>query len=181
MNPLDNEFQQYPIGRFEKPNSISERDISGWADVIASFPSDLSNEVLSLTDEQLDTPYREGGWTVRQVVHHCADSHMNAIIRIKLALTEPKPTIKPYDEASWAELADGKLFPIASSLDILKGLHTRWCVLLKQLKKDELERTFIHPEHDKAMPVKEVIGMYAWHCRHHLAHITTLKKNRGWV
>src|SRR5690606_7067492 len=165
---------RYPIGKFEKPTTISAQDLSSWMDTIAAFPARIAKEVLSLTDEQLDTPYREGGWTVRQVVHHCADSHTNAMIRFKLAITEPSPVIKPYEEALWAQLPDSKS-PLAPSLSILEGLHERWNVLLRSLCNDDLKRTYIHPDHGRPIPLDEVVGMYAWHCAHHLAHITTLK------
>lgn len=171
---------RYPIGKFEKPTTIGAQNLSDWMDTIAVFPAHIAKEVLPLSDEQLDTPYREGGWTVRQVVHHCADSHMNAVMRFKLALTEPNPIVKPYEEALWAQLPDSKI-PVAPSLGIIKGLHERWSVLLRALDKDDLKRTYIHPEHGRPIPLDEVVGMYAWHCVHHLAHITTLKKNRGWV
>jgi len=129
----------------------------------------------------MDTPYREGGWTLRQVVHHCADSHMNAFCRFKLAMTEEKPVIKPYEEARWAALADSKNLPVDASLAILKGLHERWTVLMKSLREAERHRTFIHPEHGREISLQETIGLYAWHGEHHLAHITSLKKARNWL
>ena len=171
---------RYPIGQFEKPNLINKQELSGWIRIIAGFPEEIASEVLSLTDEQLDTPYRDGGWTVRQVVHHCADSHMNAFIRFKLALTETDPIIKPYYEALWAELPDSKIH-LESSLNLLKGLHERWRKLLESLDDEDLKRTYVHPEHGRPIPLDEVIGMYAWHCNHHLAHITVLKRNQKWI
>jgi len=172
--------KRYPIGQFEKPLIISSNLISEWISIIAAFPESLGKEVRNLSDEQLDTPYRDGGWTLRQVVHHCADSHMNAFCRIKLALTEDSPTIKPYFEDRWAELADSKTIPVDASISILKGLHQRWTILLNTITATELARTFVHPEHDRKISVAEAIGMYSWHCRHHLAHIITLKSTEGW-
>ena len=137
-------------------------------------------EVGHLSDEQLNTPYRPEGWTIRQVVHHCADSHMNALIRFKLALTEDTPTVKPYLEDRWSELPDSKSTRIDSSIKILEGVHERLSLLLKSLTQSDLEREFIHPEHGRKILVKENIGLYAWHCDHHLAHITTLKKSKNW-
>lgn len=171
---------RYPIGQFEKPNLINKQELSGWIRTIAGFPKEIASEVLSLTDEQLDTPYRDGGWTVRQVVHHCADSHMNAFIRFKLALTETDPIIKPYYEALWAELPDSKIH-LEPSLNLLKGLHERWSKLLESLDDEDLKRTYVHPEHGRPIPLDEVIGMYAWHCNHHLAHIRVLKRNQNWI
>ena len=172
--------EQYPVGKFEMPDQVSRDMFLQWISEIAAFPERISNEVKSLTDAQLDTPYRDGGWTLRQVVHHCADSHINAVCRIKLALTEEKPVIKPYAEASWAELSDGKTYPIDASLAILKGLHERWAILLENCGEEDLQKVFIHPEHSREISIGEVTGLYAWHCRHHLAHITTLKAAKGW-
>lgn len=171
---------KFPIGHFVKPAKISDEILSEWILDIETFPEKIKNEVAHLTDEQLDTEYRPDGWTIRQVVHHCADSHMNSFIRFKLTFTEDKPIIKPYYEDRWAELVDSKTFSIDSSLKILEGLHQRWTILLKGNTEIELERTFIHPENGKTFRIDENIGLYAWHCNHHLAHITTLKKRNGW-
>ena len=168
---MEGHYLRYPIGQFDKPTVITRRVIEKWIETIGSFPELLSFEVALLADKQLDTPYREGGWTIRQVVHHCADSHMNAFVRFKLALTEDNPVIKPYDEASWAELSDSKSLPVASSLFILKGLHYRWRTLLKSLDEESLKRKYTHPEHGQEFALDEAIGMYAWHCNHHLAHV----------
>lgn len=165
---------RYPIGQFEKPDFISKLELSGWIRIIAGFPAEIASEVLSLTAEKLDTPYRDGGWTVRQVVHHCADSHMNAFIRFKMALTETDPIIKPYYEAIWAELPDSKI-RLEPSLNILKGLHERWTKLLESLDDEDLKRRYVYPEHRRPIPLDEVIGLYAWHCKHHLAHIRLVK------
>ena len=175
---LDN--LRFPIGHFTKPEKYTKAVLEQYIQTIADFPSKLKQEVAHLSNEQLETPYRPEGWTIRQVVHHCADSHMNSFIRFKLALTEDKPTIKPYFEDRWAELPDSKNMPIASSLQLLEGLHFRWTVLLKSLSDENLERKFIHPEHGNEIALKENIGVYAWHCEHHLAHITELKKRKGW-
>jgi hypothetical protein len=174
------EKSKFPIGKFRKPEKLTKEIIEGFIQDIESFPSRLKKEVATLNNDQLDTPYRPDGWTIRQVVHHCADSHMNSIIRFKLALTEDKPTIKPYYEERWAELPDSKNLPVESSLKLLEGLHTRWIILLRSLTEDDLRKTFIHPEHGKEFRIDENIGVYAWHCNHHLAHITTLKKTKNW-
>ena len=171
---------QYPIGTFNPPTVLTKDLLNQWIAEISSFPERLSNEVKTLTDEQLDTAYRPDGWTIRQVVHHCADSHMNSLTRFKLALTEDQPTIKPYYEEQWAELVDSKSMAIAPSLKMLDGIHERWVVLLKNLTDEQYARIFIHPEHGKAFRVDETIGIYAWHCKHHLAHITEAKKRNHW-
>jgi hypothetical protein len=171
---------QYPIGKFEKPETISKEILTKWISDIATFQTRLKSEVNHLTDEQLDTQYRPEGWTVRQVVHHCADSHINSFTRFKLALTEEKPVIKPYWEDRWAELPDGKNLPIVHSLMLLEGLHSRWTVLLNSLTEQDLNKKFIHPEHGLEFALRENIGIYAWHCNHHLAHITELKKRKNW-
>jgi hypothetical protein len=129
---------------------------------------------------QLDTPYRPGGWTVRQVVHHLPDSHLHAYTRIKLALTEEEPTIKPYEEARWAELPDARTGPIDPSLALLESLHQRWLLLLRQLRPSDFERRFRHPEHNRMFALDETIALYAWHGRHHVAHITSLRQRMGW-
>ena len=171
---------KYPIGKFKMPDTVTSETIEKFILVIESFPARLKTEVENLTDEQLDTPYRPEGWTIRQVVNHCADSHMNALIRFKLALTEDKPTITPYFEERWAELADSKTMPIESSLIILDGLHQRWIFLLKSLTEDDLKKSYLHPQNGREYRLEENMGLYAWHCNHHLAHITELKKRRNW-
>jgi hypothetical protein len=171
---------KYPIGKYQKPEVITNEILKNWISDISSFPQKLIIEVRLLSDEQLDTPYRPEGWSIRQVVHHCADSHMNSLIRFKLALTEEQPIIKPYFEDRWAEQIDSKSFSIEPSLKIIEGLHERWTVLLNNLNKEQLARTFIHPEHGKTFSILENIGIYAWHCNHHLAHITSAKKRNNW-
>ncbi|SEL26729.1 YfiT family bacillithiol transferase [Parapedobacter koreensis] len=172
---------KYPIGPFTKPEPLDGRVVASAIDTIASFPTKLRLAVATLTSEQLDTPYRPEGWTVRQVVHHCADSHMNSFIRFKLALTEDAPIIKPYYEDRWAELADTKALDITYSLILLDGLHARWAALLRSLEPTALKRVFIHPEQGKQLALDEATALYAWHCEHHLAHITTLKDSKNWT
>jgi len=174
------ESLRYPIGQYERPTEITAEDLEQYINIIETFPSDMAREVSHLNEEQLNTPYRDGGWTIRQVVHHCADSNMNSLIRFKLALTEDEPTIKPYQEDRWAELPDGKELPISHSISLLEGLHARWTFLLKSLSQTHLKRTFIHPESKKIYRLDENIGLYAWHCQHHLAHITILKGQNNW-
>ncbi len=171
---------KFPIGKFEKPTTITKDDLLNWISEISTFPSRLKNEVNHLTNQQLDTQYRPEGWTISQVVHHCADSHMNSLIRLKLTLTEDQPTVKPYYEERWAELADSKNMPIEPSLKMIEGIHERWTVLLNNLSESDYSKIFIHPEHGKAFRIDENIGMYAWHCNHHLAHITETKKRNNW-
>lgn len=171
---------RFPIGEFVLSEDISDKQLVGWIADIAAFPARLRKETESLSDKQLDTIYRPGGWTIRQVVHHCADSHMNSLTRFKLALTEDQPVIRPYFEDRWAELVDSKTISVESALQLLEGLHARWVVLLKSLGKEELGRTFIHPEHNRIFRLDQNIGLYAWHCNHHLAHITRLKERMGW-
>ncbi len=171
---------KFPIGHFDKPKKITKEVLQSYISQISNFPQRLRNEVEHLKDLQLDTQYREGGWTIRQVVNHCADSHMNSFIRFKLALTEDKPAIKPYFEDRWTELSDTKSFPIESSLKILDGLHQRWAFLLINLNNEKLARTFVHPDYGTEFRIDETIGLYAWHCNHHLAYITELKLRKGW-
>ena len=171
---------RFPIGEFSIPKFISPNMQMECISDIESFPERLKNEVIYLTDEQLDTSYRLNGWTIRQVVHHCADSHMNALIRFKLALTEEKPTIKPYGEHLWAELIDTKHMPIKPSLNILEGVHERLTILLRSLHDEDLNKSYIHPEYNKEFKLIEAIALYGWHCNHHLAHITNLKERMGW-
>ena len=171
---------RYPIGKFIAPELYSGNYLAEKIAKIASFPERLKKEVIYLTEEQLDTPYRQDGWTIRQVIHHCADSHLNCFIRIKWALTEDKPVIKFYHEDRWAEIHDNLTMPIQPTLSFLEGLHYRLAYLMKSLNDIDLEKTFIHPEHNSEFTIKEIIGTYAWHGNHHLAHITELKKKKGW-
>ncbi|WP_310380331.1 YfiT family bacillithiol transferase [Flavobacterium sp.] len=171
---------RHPIGKFTAPERYSKEYLAEKIAEIASFPEKLNKEVISLTEEQLDTEYRQDGWTIRQVIHHCADSHMNCFIRIKWALTEDKPTIKFYHEDLWSELEDNLTMPIQPTLSLLEGLHFRLAYLMKSLSEADLEKLFIHPEHNAKFKIKEIIGTYAWHGNHHLAHITELKKLKNW-
>ena len=180
INFMTLEHLKYPIGKFDKPTEITKDILKKWISDISTFHKRLLIEVTNLTDEQLDTPYRPDGWTIRQVIHHCADSHMNSLTRLKLALTEDQPTIKPYFEERWAELIDTKSMPIQPSLKMIEGIHERWTVLLNNLTDEQYGRIFIHPEHGKTYRVDENIGVYAWHCNHHLAHITETKKRNNW-
>lgn len=180
MTDTELEKLKYPIGKFTKPAKLTSELLNSYTLVIERFPQRLKTEVADLTNEQLDTEYRPDGWTIRQVVHHCADSHMNSFIRFKLALTEDKPIIKPYLGDRWAELTDTKTMPIEPSLSLLTGLHARWTVLLRSLSGKDLSRGFVHPEHGREFQLDENIGLYAWHCNHHLVHITTLIKTKGW-
>ncbi|MBV9674891.1 MAG: bacillithiol transferase BstA [Acidobacteriaceae bacterium] len=165
-----NQNLRYPLGKYQPPEKISSEQRTEWIDTIAALPRELKQAVSHLTESQLDTPYRPGGWTVRQVVHHLPDSHLNSYIRFRFALTEDTPTIKPYDEAKWAELPDAKTGPIGSSLLILEGLHERWTALLRTLDDAAFARTLRHPEWGE-IRLDWTLGLYAWHCRHHLAHI----------
>lgn len=170
--------EKYPIGKFEFDGEITDSVIKQWINEIEMLPKLLREAVSDLTNEQLDTPYRSGGWTVRQVVHHLSDSHMNAYVRFKLALTEENPIIKPYKEGEWAKLPDYKL-PIDVSLSLLESLHIRWTKLLHSLNPADMDKTFIHPDLGE-VSVGKNIGIYAWHGRHHLAHITALCNRKGW-
>ncbi len=170
---------RYPTGRFEPKPAPSVQTIDQCIEAIASLPEELSAAVRGLSEVQLGTRYRPDGWTVRQVVHHVADSHLNAVIRMKLALTEDNPTIKAYDEARWAELADVHETSIQVSLDLIEALHARWVPLLKSLGTDELKRPFVHPESGPGQ-LHYLVQMYAWHGRHHVAHITSLRARQDW-
>jgi uncharacterized damage-inducible protein DinB len=166
---------RYPVGKFDPANYPSRGDNIA---IIAELPANLAKAVSGLSDEQLDTPYREGGWTLRQTVHHVADSHINSICRFKLALTEDVPMIRPYEEGLWAELADSKM-PVDASLKLIDGLHARWAAMLKSMSDDDFERKLKHPESGE-WTLDKMLALYAWHSRHHTAHITTTRERRGW-
>ncbi len=171
---------QYPVGKFTMPAlPLSGAERKQAIATIAELPIRVRAAIAGLTPQQLDTPYRPGGWTVKQVVHHLADSHMNAFVRFKLALTENEPTIKPYAEAAWAEMADAKTIAIDPSLHILDGMHERWASLLDGMKAEDFARTFRHPERG-VMTLDVTVVMYAWHSKHHVAHITSLRQRMGW-
>jgi DinB superfamily len=173
---LDPSFSlRYPIGKFDRSRLDRAENIAA----IAGLPSALRAAVADLSDPQLDTPYREGGWTVRQLVHHVADSHINASVRMRLALTEDWPTIKPYEEAEWAKLSDARTLPVEVSLALLEALHRRWVVLLESLAEADWARGYVHPESGRESLVT-VAAIYGWHSRHHVAHVTELRKRMGW-
>ena len=169
---------RYPVGRFAPPASSIPGARAAHIQTLCLLPERLRVSVKDVTDHQLDTPYREGGWTVRQVVHHVADSHANSYIRFKLALTEDWPTIKPYDEAAWARLADSQL-PVAVSLDLIQALHLRWVSLLESLSDDDFQRGYVHPQMGR-QSLATALALYDWHSRHHTAHITSLRVRQGW-
>ena len=170
---------RYPIGKFDKNIIVTSEMRNEFINTIEELSAELRKEVEPLNDEQLNTSYREGGWTVKQVVHHLPDSHLNSYVRFKLALTENNPTIKTYEEHLWAELKDSFETPISVSLTLLESLHTRWAVLLRSLTDEEFSKTIQHPEWGN-ISLNTMLAMYAWHCKHHLAHITELKKRMGW-
>jgi hypothetical protein len=170
---------RYPIGKYTPPQDPTPALRQQAISEIAQTPANFRAAIKGLTAQQLDTPYRDGGWTVRQLAHHVPDSHLNAYIRFRLALTEQEPTIKPYDEARWAELEDAKNAPPDVSLTLLDSLHERWTRLLRSLKAEDFARTFRHPDHG-VRPIDWLLFLYAWHGRHHTAHITELRKQKGW-
>lgn len=165
---------RFPIGQYEPPAQITAAHLAGWIDEIEALPGELRAVVAKLTQEQLDRPYREGGWTGRQVVHHIGDSHLNSYVRFKWALTEDRPTIKAYDEAAWAKTADYCEVPVELALDFLDALHRRWVILLRSLTPEQLARAFFHPESGQNVVLDYNVGMYAWHGKHHLAHVMSL-------
>jgi hypothetical protein len=171
---------RYPVGKFARPTAYSGADRQTFIDTIAALPQNIAAAVQGLSDVQLDTPYRPDGWTVRQVVHHVADSHINAYCRLRFALAENEPTIKPYDEDAWANLADARSLPVAPSLTLLDALHTRWVSLLRSLTPEQFERVFHHPESGK-QTIDAMLALYAWHGRHHTAHITELRTREHWT
>jgi hypothetical protein len=174
------EALKYPIGLADIPENITKKDIENWISDIERFPHELEFLVRELSDNQLETPYREGGWTIRQVIHHCYDSHHNSYTRFKWALTENEPMIKVYYEQRWAELRDSKSGPILLTIDALKGLHAKWVYLLQLLTESDLNKCFIHPSGKERVSLKMNIGIYAWHCQHHYAHIEQLMLRKGW-
>ena len=169
---------RYPIGEFEWEGELTEDVLASWLHELEQLPANLREAVTGLSEEQLDTPYRDGGWTIRQVVHHVADSHINAYTRFKLALTEETPVIKPYAEDKWASLPDSQM-AVEVSLQLLDSLHARLVSLLRSLSQEQLNKTFVHPE-SGSIELKRNIGIYAWPGKHHLAHITSLCNRKGW-
>lgn len=171
---------RYPIGHYQIPNPITQEHLDEWIAVLENLPQRLAEMVIPLSEDQLETPYRPEGWTVRQLVHHIADSHHHSYIRFKWALTEDNPLIKPYDEKAWTALFDSKSAPIQMSLDHLKVVHAKLVYLLKGLSEEELQRKFTHPDGNEETTLKENIGRYAWHGSHHFAHIKNLLERKGW-
>ena len=173
------ETLRYPVGRFEADPAWTPAARADGIDELARFPAEVRATVERYSDAQLDTPYRPGGWTVRQVVHHLPDSHLNSYVRFKLAVTEDNPIIRTYEEARWAETEDGRSGDTAMSLDLLSAVHVRWCAFLRSLPADDWVRAFQHPEWG-SVTLDETLQLYLWHCRHHLAHITGLAEREGW-
>jgi len=170
---------RYPVGKFQRPDNLTDDQLRAAIQTIEDAPSKFRAAVAGLNDQQLDTPYRPGGWTVRQLAHHVPDSHMNAYVRFKLALTEDEPTIKPYDEARWAKLGDTPTTPVETSLTLLENLHKRWVALLRSMAPADWSRNFRHPELG-LMSLDQNLALYAWHSKHHVAHITALRERNGW-
>ena len=180
MRDTSTQDLRYPIGPFTSPDLVTSTQVAAWVSDIERLPNDLRAIVTDLNAKQLDTPYRPGGWTVRQVVHHVPDSHLNSLIRFKWALTEDRPVIKPYDEQGWAALPDYRTVPIEHSLDLLDALHVRWVGLLRSLSWTQFQREFVHPDTGAASTLTVTVGAYAWHGRHHLAHIERLVVRERW-
>ncbi len=170
---------KYPAGEFKMPKKFTEKELESRIKIIEQFPSKLQKEVEKMKEDMLEYRHRLGGWTVRQIVHHCADSHMNAYIRTKLAYTENNPTVKPYDESAWANTSDGGEAPVEWSLQLLDGLHKRWTMLLSELNEEELKRTYFHPEQNKKVTLSYLVFLYSWHCEHHIAHVQQAKKYKN--
>lgn len=170
---------RYPIGQYE-PQPFSPNQKRLWLQDIQFLPGLIENAIENLDEHQLNTPYRDGGWTVKQVVHHVADSHINAYTRFKLGLTEDNPTIKPYEEARWADLRDVETVPVNMSITLLYALHTRWHAAILHLTDEQWKRTVFHPEAKKELSLWYLLGSYAWHGKHHVAHITSLRERKGW-
>ncbi|MBP7821908.1 MAG: putative metal-dependent hydrolase [Saprospiraceae bacterium] len=174
------EALRYPIGRFNATENFNDYGVEHFINQISLLPNKLATLVSDMSQEQLDTPYRESGWTVRQVIHHIADSHMNSYIRFRLALTEDNPTIKPYAEEKWALLEDSCKAPIGWSLQLIDALHRRWVFMLRSMSERDFQKTFFHPESLKKLSLREVVAVYAWHGEHHYEHINQLKIRMGW-
>ncbi|HEY9363964.1 MAG TPA: putative metal-dependent hydrolase [Chitinophagaceae bacterium] len=170
---------RYPIGKYE-PQPFSQKQKEEWLADIRFLPNRLENAILNLDEAQLATPYRDGGWTVKQVVHHVADSHINAYCRFKLGLTEENATIRTYNQDAWSKLQDTENLPVNISLTLLHALHLRWYEILIHLDDEDWDKTIYHPEHERQFTLWHLLGMYAWHGRHHVAHITSLREMKGW-
>lgn len=176
---MDTPDLRYPVGKFRFPESVSAHELGMFIDQIAETPARLRGAITGLSEAQSDTPYRPGGWTVRQLAHHVPDSHINSYTRFRLALTEEEPVIKPYEEARWAELPDARAMPVEPSLILLESLHARWVPLLRSLSAADWKRSFRHPELG-LVSLENNAALYAWHGRHHVAHITSLRERMGW-
>jgi hypothetical protein len=171
---------RYPIGPFTAPEAFVAEDAPVWISAIEALPLWLDAIIENLDAHQLETPYRPGGWTMVQTIHHLADSHMNAFVRLKLALTEERPVIKPYEEARWAETPEIHSVPVNVSITLLHALHRRWVAILQSLEPASWQRSYFHPEQQREVPLWEMTAMYAWHCRHHMEHLRRLKERMGW-
>jgi len=176
---MDIEQLKFPIGQYIPNKQPDQTQLDQWIATIAAFPAEVEKLVQSCSAEQLNWQYRPEGWTVKQVIHHCADSHLNSIMRFKLTLTEETPTIKPYFEDRWANLSDANTDDVTASLMLLKGLHAKWATLLRSLSSEQLQLEFMHPEHGQTFNLAETIGNYAWHCEHHLAHVKNGLESNG--
>lgn len=171
---------RYPIGRFSPPERPTPDDRRRWLEALETLPAELRAAVAGLADAQLDTPYREGGWSPRQIVHHVADSHMNSWIRFRWTLTEDEPVIKAYDQDAWGALPDSSAAPVDTSLRLLEGLHARWLELLRRMGEPDWARVFVHPETERRTTLERTLALYAWHGAHHAAQIGRLRERRGW-
>ena len=171
---------RYPIGKYSPPDTITADQIAAWIEDVKAFPAILRSTLEGLSDEQLNTPYRPEGWTVRQLVHHVSDSHLNSIIRFKWGLTEDEPKIKAYNQAEWAETEDVNQTPFEVTLAFIDALHAKWVYLLNSIEGDKWKRGILHPETGTRMALDWLLGMYAWHCKHHTAHIKGLIEREGW-
>ncbi len=180
METPELELLKYPIGRYTTPAAYTTDDIRQWINSIRALPMLMDACIENMDVYQLETPYRNGGWTVQQVVHHVADSHMNAYIRLKLALTEDNPTIAPYKEELWAEMADTKTVPVNTSVTLLHAVHRRMLAILENMQEADWQRTYYHPQYKRTFPVWEMVALYAWHGKHHAAHISRLRERMGW-
>lgn len=174
------EALRYPVGRYTMPSEVSPDEMQSAREIIKAFPAKIAQAVAGLSATQLDTPYRPDGWTIRQVVHHCADSHMNAYVRFKLTLTEETPTIKPYKEALWAMLPDSRMEP-SVSLSLIDHIHHRWGTIMEHMTPEQWQLSFYHPENGKTQTLAQASQLYSWHCQHHLSHILRLKESKGWA
>ena len=170
------EALKYPIGKFNCPNEITDNHIKQWIAIIDIFPQQIKQEVKELSVTELKYKYRPNGWTIKQVLNHCIDSHMNSVVRFKLALTEENPAVRPYNETAWAELSDTLAYSVSESVVLLQSIHNRWAFLLNELSVEQFNRTFVHPDGNEVVSLKVNLGIYAWHCQHHLQHIINAKK-----